>query len=97
MTLHYLKAPGTIRNPAGFVLDMDTARGGNPQEYLDRGWVEIDKSEFDVLLKAQYARQAADRAAWIKEIEDGDAELPAAFAEVAARFEAAPRSVTTGG
>lgn len=62
-----------LRSPAGMVLDMDPAKGGKPEQYIEAGWRTLTKAEFEVALRAQIARQAEERAAWIRDMEeDGD-------------------------
>lgn len=61
-----------LRGPAGQVMDMDPDKGGDVQLWLDHGWVEISKAEYDPALEAQIASAAVRRQEWIDELDDND-------------------------
>lgn len=58
-----------LKSASGLVIDIDPELGGDVGFYLNNGWTEIGKREFDSALKAQLKAQEAARLQWIADAE----------------------------
>jgi hypothetical protein len=85
--IHYMKSG------RGGVLDQDHRRGGDTLKYIEHGWIEIRKAEFDALLPVYMAEQQARRDAWIAEMDEEGPEDFSGFEKVAANLEKAPKTI----